>query len=360
MALIYPMPMNVPDTVSNSYQRQNTLMYAVMADHLSLSLTNLDNSSVPKVQAGSVFGVNGGLFYVPDGADEAISGSPATGQNYVYAVPNDDGATFQYSATKPVWSATKGGWYNGNNRAVAKVYYVSSQYNNKVVLDRQAAMYETNKTQPLPTSGGTQIATGTVNQVKTLTLEPGFYRFEMMAGKGGNGGKGGDLFILDYLYPGFAGGIGVAGESLNKSFILTSSKTISYGLGGDGNNGNNGVNNDSARGNAGAGCSGGMAFIDDDEVMGGSAGGGGMYGLSSGVMANGGGGFGTASSSITTGLGGSNGRGGPDIINPGLISKSLFIYCYARGGDANEGGTIKGGDSLKSTSSGYLRIYRCG
>jgi hypothetical protein len=134
MALIFRMPTNVPMEVSESYQRQNTLMYAVMADHLSLSLTNLDNSSVPKVQAGSVFGVNGGLFYVPDGADEAISGSPATGQNYVYAVPNDGGATFQYSAVKPVWSATKGGWYNGNNRAVAAFNYASGQYTQKTIL----------------------------------------------------------------------------------------------------------------------------------------------------------------------------------------------------------------------------------
>jgi hypothetical protein len=134
MAIIYPMPTNVPEQVSTGYQRQNTLMYAVMADHLSLSLTNLDNSSVPQVQAGSVFGVNGGLFYVPDGADEAISGSPATGQNYVYAVPNDGGAAFQYSAVKPVWSATKGGWYDGNNRAVAAFDYSDGEYTQKTIL----------------------------------------------------------------------------------------------------------------------------------------------------------------------------------------------------------------------------------
>jgi hypothetical protein len=338
MALIYPMPMNVPDTVSNSYQRQNTLMYAVMADHLSLSLTNLDNSSAPKVQAGSVFGVNGGLFYVPDGADEAISGTPATGQNYVYAVPKDGGAAFQYSATKPVWSATKGGWYNGNNRAVAKVYYVSSQYNNKVLLDRQEAMYEMNKIQPVPTSGGTLVVTGVVNEVKSVTLEPGRYRYEIKAGKGGNGG----------FAESNKSGLGADGESRTGILVFKENQVIYFGLGGDGENGKNGDG-------GGGGCSGGSAFIKTFAktilCIGGSGGG----GMGGGGLAGGGGagGYGTGSHANANlsgsgyeagGAGGSNGVGGD-----GGIPSASSIYM---GGGAGGSGYLKGGKGGKSFAKG--------
>jgi hypothetical protein len=338
MAVIFRMPTNVPMEVSESYQRQNTLMYAVMADHLSLGLTNLDNSSEPKVQAGSVFGVNGGLFYVPEGADEAISGTPATGQNYVYAVPNDGGATFQYSATKPVWSATKGGWYNGNNRALMKFFYVSSQYNNKVVLDRQAAMYEVNKVQPLPTSGGMLVLNeATAGTVKSITLDPGFYSYEMKGGAGGKGGDGGSS-----VNSGTNGATGSEGLSSNAAFIVDRSEYLLYCLGANGNNGNNGSSvsapSGSIRGGAGgggAGQGGQSTFFGLFTVAGGKGGNGGAGGSSSYY-------------------GGRGGRGGisENYGENGEYGTTSASYPFGIGG--------AGGIGYTSTSSGYLRIYRCG
>jgi hypothetical protein len=145
MASIFPFPMNVPIAVSDSYQRQNTLIYAQMAGHLSISLSNMDNSSAPKVLEGSVFNINTGLYKVE--ADENIGGSPAAGQNYIYAIPGVDPATgkgsaaFQYSATKPVWNAAKNGWYHSSSdpalqgaRAVATFNYSGTAYNSKAAL----------------------------------------------------------------------------------------------------------------------------------------------------------------------------------------------------------------------------------
>jgi hypothetical protein len=132
MAVIYPMPTNVPELVSTGYQRQNTLMFAVMTGYLNFMLTEMNTIRSPKVEAGSMFEMNGGLFAVL--ATESIGGSLGTGQSYVYAVPYDSGATFQYATVKPVWSAAKGGWYNGNNRAVALVVRESNGSVYKTIL----------------------------------------------------------------------------------------------------------------------------------------------------------------------------------------------------------------------------------
>jgi hypothetical protein len=84
-----------------------------------------------------VFEVSNRLFFVSAGADEEISGSPVTGQNYIYAVTNPNGATFKYSTTKPVWNAVKSGWYNGADRAVAKFVYSGGQYKQKKILGKR-------------------------------------------------------------------------------------------------------------------------------------------------------------------------------------------------------------------------------
>jgi hypothetical protein len=140
MASIFPFPMNVPMTVSDSYQRQNTLICAQMAGHLSISLSNMDNSSAPSVLVGSIFEVSGALYAVQ--TDESVAGTPATGQNYIYAVPYAGGiATFRYLADKPVWDAAQNGWYYSGSdetlagaRAVATLDYSGGAYNSKAAL----------------------------------------------------------------------------------------------------------------------------------------------------------------------------------------------------------------------------------
>jgi hypothetical protein len=416
MAVIFPLPTNVPEEVSTGYQRQNTLFYAHMTGHLNLGLSNMENSSAPKVLAGSVFELNGGLFKVT--ADESITGTPSTGQNYVYAVPNAGGASFKYSAATPSLSVEKGGWYNGNNRAVAKAYYVTSQYNNKVILDSYEAMYTLNVRQTLLSTGGTLIITGTVNEVKTVTLEAGYYWCDMKGGTGGNGGLGGN--VSNYI--GSVGGSGSAGEQASYHFILKEKTSVNYAVGGDGNDGGDGGFHDGS-GGGGGGCTGGTSFFDSVSanffVFGGSGGGGGgVAGRYSGINSGGcgggvGGGYGTAQYQdwsyamppygAFNGFGGNDGiggDGGPSIEakggdgngyksgyglsgekgtgaggaygggskrRQGSSDNSVYIdetesIAYQGGGGG--GGAIAkggaGGGGLKATSSGYVRIYRLG
>jgi hypothetical protein len=326
-----------------------------------------------------------------------VAGTPATGQNYIYAVPYAGGiATFRYLADKPVWDAAQNGWYYSGAdetlagaRAVAKVHCVSSQYNNKVLLDSYRAINEINKSQPLPKSGGTQIVTGTVNQVNTATLEPGYYRYEMKAGSGGNGGNSGTN----------TGGSGANGEEKSSSFLMENIGTAMYVLGADGADGNN---SSTDKAGAGGGASGGGAFIDVQNNFKmscrGGSGGAGAGNYYAGALANyyggsGAGGFGLGSkgSDSNSGLGGNNGVGGNGVgtggagggeipgtgTNPGTIfgggnsassgGNNIFAPYYSSfkdisfgGGGASNSGAGRGGSGLKSSSSGYLRIYKVG
>jgi hypothetical protein len=65
MADIIQFPMNVPQKVSDSYQRQNDLIYAQMTGLLNISLSNMDSAGEPKLLAGSVFALVDSLFNVP-------------------------------------------------------------------------------------------------------------------------------------------------------------------------------------------------------------------------------------------------------------------------------------------------------
>ncbi|MDR2444997.1 MAG: hypothetical protein LBD44_03575, partial [Spirochaetaceae bacterium] len=218
----------------------------------------------------------------------------------------------------------KGGWYSGNDRAVAKAYYVTSQYNNKVILDSYEAMHTLNARQTLASTGGTLIITGTVNEVKKTTLAAGLYRLEMRAGTGGWGGYG-------YDYSGRCAG--ATGEAKSESFILTDgSNDIYYAVGGDGNDGENAKDTNWRNcPGGGGGCSGGSSFIkihDRVIICIGGSGGGGHYNGGGG----GGGGFGIAEGfDVAFGMGGNNGVGG-------------------QGGSWHDWGTMDGGGG-----SGYLR-----
>jgi hypothetical protein len=303
---------------------------------------------------------------------------------------------------------------------VAKVSYVSSWYYNKVVLNSYEAIDRIDAKQPVPSSGGTLVVTGTVNQVRTATLDPGWYRVDMRAGSGGNGGK--------TTYAPLSGS-GAIGESETFSFIANNRIDIIYGLGGDGEDGHNG---DGSNGTScGGGCTGGSSIIVFSLfyklVMGGSGGGG--VGDGQGGGGGGGGGYGTGGNGNDYGggfggFGGSNGVGGNGngrgeqarkgggggsgylrggngyragkdgggygesggagaagtSLEPeapggsGGASKKVrqeefrlsetYTISYQGGGGAGDGiaGSAgkygDGGGGLKSTSSGYLRIYR--
>jgi hypothetical protein len=364
MANVFPLPMNVPINVSDSYQRQNTLLYAQMAGHLSISLSNMASTAAPKVLAGSVFELNGVLFKVE--ADESVSESPATGQNYIYAVPGTGSASFQYSTVKPVWDAVLNGWYYSGSstallvaRAVAKVYCDGTNYNNKVLLDSYKAMYEMNNIQPMPTTGGVLIVNAPVNSVASATLDPGWYRYEVKAGSGGTGGNGGNGGNTGGGQNGLPP---TNGQVLNGIWEILCRETfkITSTLGGDGNNGGNGTNGENGSSSAyptaggGAGGAGGGSYATikaeiirftkiietisiDSFTIGGNGGNGGDGITTSGSYSEGGKG---GRGGIGTYTAGGNGFGGENT------------YWGAAGGKGGAGGT------LKSTSSGYSRIYR--
>jgi hypothetical protein len=372
---------------------------SVIRGFISLGLTNIDNSSVPQIAAGSKVEVGGSLY----GANGAITGTPtANAVNYIYAVPSEGTLSFSYASTQPTWNSAKGGWYNGNNRAVGKLFYTNGQYNGKVILDGYNAMRLLNADQTVPMTGGMQVVNVTyslLNIVLMTTLPAGAYRYEMKAGTGGRGGNNKSN----------TGGAGAAGEQKAGTFMLYHPTLIHYALGG---NGNNGEDTESVAG-GGGGCTGGSAFIDlvtelvlclggsggggagrdDDHPLYGGAGGAGGYGTaadgtssyggkggSNGVGGNGGmttksggggsgylrggasygegkagGGYGSSGGNGETGgIGGASEKG--ENVLP--TDKYMWQIQYQGGGGA--GGAIggaAGGSGLKSTSSGYLNIY---
>jgi hypothetical protein len=378
---------------------------------LLIGLTNMDNELEPKVKVGSRFEINGSFYQIGaqiGAKDEAITGS-LTGNTvaYIYAVASGDTAIFTYSTDPPDFNPALGGWYSGNNRALAKFFYTGEQYNGKVILDSYNAMQVINTEQTIPTTGGVVVVTGVVNEVRSTILPAGAYRWEI---KAGNGGDGGNSSAGD-------GGKGATGEAKSETFMLYQPTKIYYALGGDGNDGETIV-----RG-AGGGASGGSAFIDfiyESFICLGGSGGGGAGDPGSDDWGGGGGagGYGkggdgaNATERALGGLGGNNGvggsggstdgssdsgsggggsgyiEGGDAGFSDGPVGKkgggygekggdgtyvgiggesqtgegiATAIEKYTRriqyqGGGAGAAG--KGGSGLKSQSSGYLRIYR--
>ena len=67
------------------------------------------------VKAGSAVEVGGSLYFAA--SDELITGIKAS-TNIVYAVLGAETVQFIYSSTRPTYDPVKGGWYDGNKRAV--------------------------------------------------------------------------------------------------------------------------------------------------------------------------------------------------------------------------------------------------
>lgn len=86
----------------------------LLRGHMSLSMTNMDSTSEPTF-TGTVE-VNGTLVTLA--ADSGTGWSGLGTSSDVWAYVQSTG-TIVYSATVPSWDADKGGWYNGNDRAVA-------------------------------------------------------------------------------------------------------------------------------------------------------------------------------------------------------------------------------------------------
>jgi hypothetical protein len=408
---------------------------------LLVGVENIDTSGEPKILAGSRFEVNGRKYICPiNNGNESISGSASNNvTNYIYAIPSGSGdqstLLFQYSTTTPTWNAAKGGWYSGNNRAIAKLFYSSNGpvYGGKVILDSFNAMMFINTKQDVPVTGGWMASQGGVNQETIVTLPSGLYRYELKGGTGGSGGNGGKVDGGTAT-----GGAGAEGEIKTGEFKVGIAATCLLSTGGNGADGGNGGDVSSGitagGGGGGGGSSGGGSYIvfndflvfalggsgggggggdtDYDLNTAGSGGGGGGGGYGSGEkghdsskIASGGGGGGnggTAGNGGKGGLGvgtGGYGGGGSGYLSGAAAGGSYGIYGGNGGGSGGSGGASKkkaldpsstdteiqapirkfynayqggggggggggsggnGGGGLKSTSSGYARIYRVG
>jgi hypothetical protein len=347
---------------------------------LLIGLTNMDNEQAPRVLAGSRFEINGSFYETQ--SDEAITGSiSGSVVAYIYAVANGDTATFKYSTDKPGFKPALGGWYSGNNRAVAKLYYTGGKYNGKVILDSYNAMYEINQVQTIPDTGGNLTNLTNAGAITRYTLNAGAYRIEIRGGSGGKGGNGVYKDTIAY------GGNGGQGEVKSYKLITLEPFDILYLLGRNGSNGGNGSYN-ASEGDSGGGGGGGATGEDtiisirgiliraeggnggggghEDNAAGGGGGGGGKKGNigldgagtgdgsagmggsqtaggngggggTAGGADGGGGGGGTCSN--TAGSGGNGGNGGGKGGNGGIA-----------GGGGGAGGN--GGDGSSNASWG--------
>lgn len=107
---------------------------------IPLTLTHMLDNVVPAITAGSFIEIGGSLFYLS--AEEAISTTdPITGTTvangtiYVMAIPSGNDIAFAFTATTPVWSDTKQGWYGTGSyagcRYTHRLYKTTSGYNSK-------------------------------------------------------------------------------------------------------------------------------------------------------------------------------------------------------------------------------------
>jgi len=101
-----------------------------------ITISNYDNDSAPVVKVGSVFEDNGSLFLV-ETSDESPTGYSGISNSTTFYLYYDESAgAFIYSTTAPVWSDSKQGWYNSNDRAFFSMYKDSggTLYQNKLKL----------------------------------------------------------------------------------------------------------------------------------------------------------------------------------------------------------------------------------
>jgi hypothetical protein len=321
-------------------------------DLLLLNVGNIDTNAAPTINAGSIFIVNGSVYKCT--ANEIIGGTAVDNkQNYVYAIPAPEGTTvsFSYMTTgtnvpEPAWDAAKGGWYNGNNRALVRFFRSDSQYNNKIILDNYNAKNAVNTKQPFESvsqSGGALVFGYTSPLDTYVNLPSGIYRAEVKDGKGGLGGQGGSPGAASNGAAsgsaGNPGADGIGGTIRSFAFlhhgspvrVIVGNDGGNGGAGGRGGNGSNIVNTTQGRagkgGNGGDGGDGGKSFIGcivstDDSLI---------------------------SVAAQNGKDGSSGLPGTNVSPYGDTSSNTTGMT---GGSA-------GGAAL-ATSSGYARLWRIG
>lgn len=111
----------------------------------SITLTEMQTTTVPAIAAGSWADDNGGLYKFD--SEEAISttdpvttSAVADGDIFVCLVPSGSSITAAFTATAPTWSDSKQGWYGtggqANNRYVANLFKATTSYTNKTKITK--------------------------------------------------------------------------------------------------------------------------------------------------------------------------------------------------------------------------------
>ena len=276
-------------------------------------VTNIDNINAPQVMAGSKFILNGKMINIT--ADTSIDGSPVVGtDNYIYAVPSGEGATFSYSSSVPTYNPVKGGWYVGDSRAVAVFYYYSGDYYSKVIIDGAVLPVPDRSIVPFTTGNLIRYLSGGERAI--VTLDIGGYILELV----GAGGGGGGYSNSEMSY--FRGGDG----GYLKERITLSEKTWVFLWTGKGGGKGGGAGDDDGGGSGGGG-GGTIALLvpyGSSTMMGIlfiAGGGGGGSGANPNAYAGGGGGGGAGSGGAGHGSndGGQGGKGGDCGDLPGGV-----------------------------------------
>jgi hypothetical protein len=124
--------------------------------------------------------------------------------------------SFIYSSDSPTWNSVKGGWYNGNNRAVA-VFWKNSDgsYIGKKILEN------TSETQyPDFSQGATGTLYKTITASDPLIIPKGTYRVVVIGAGGSAGSSAGTADEDNINVIAGTGGSGSSGEMIEEYISL--------------------------------------------------------------------------------------------------------------------------------------------
>jgi hypothetical protein len=336
--------------------------------YFEAALINPADATPPRIRVGSTFEMNGTFYEVEADTLLPVPSLSRTSIVYVYAKPAPGGYEFTSSTVQPVYSAAKGGYYNGLDRALYTYVYIHDTtplYAAKTATDTGFTQFYYYTAAPEIHDNAVADTTvvytlsGAGNpSAQTVTLQPGAYFVELKGAGGGGGGgldganSGGIFYTDDNQEWGTSGG---TGGFLFEVLTLKQATTFTVYTGGGGNGAaytQNGQNQGTGGGGGGAG-----SFIYNPSGYFTVAGGGGGGSGTSVDRDPPGGGGGGAGGSI--GPGAAGGKGGDDIRTNGSIYRVGTAGGPGGGAPSSFPGTHWGyaGGSYSTSSPGESAEY---
>jgi hypothetical protein len=119
---LLPNPTNIPTTIQNSYQRQNTNLLCLQLG-LDTTAPKIINGNTISIPAGGLIESNGFLFKLVNDFNIAISD---VNNDYFIAVSdNGDGtADLNLTTVYPTYIPSQNGWYTSSNERVLNNFYM--------------------------------------------------------------------------------------------------------------------------------------------------------------------------------------------------------------------------------------------